>query len=198
MRKALLCLFVLIELTATGRDKVLDRLPAISPLLPGYRLDSVIDRMSTLPLHEIEGVWEFTGEGSLMAIERDPSTSGAGAVYRIVAVQPRSLAIRPGTVMGYLTPAAARGTFDARIYASATPEGTHLHRPGRFTATLTDGGSRFALEPYGRKLRFNWWRLLFPFMYRSVITPLEHAPKTLDGCVRVYPSPAVPANPRYL
>ena len=28
-----------------------------------------------------------------------------------------------------------------------------------------------------------------PYMYRSVITPIEHPRGDLDGCVRVYPAP---------
>ncbi len=193
----LLILAVSLPSMAGGRG-VLDRLPTTSELLKGYRADSVTDRLAAMPLHDIEGLGEFTGQGTLMAIERDPLTHGAATRYRMVAVRSSDLALRPGTVMGYLTPTSRRGRYDARIYTATTDEGTRLRKLARHTITLSDESSRIIIKPYGRLLRFNWWRLIFPYMYRSLITPIERREDDLDGCIRVYPPPAVPLNPVYL
>ncbi len=199
--KTLLSLLILLTgtyLPAAARRPVLDNVPATSELLPAYREDSVRVRMSSLPLHEIEGIWEFAGEGTYMAIERMPSSSGASTIYRMVAVRSSDLSTRPGTVMGYLTPSSRRGVYDARIYTTHTDDGTLLFRPETFTVTLGDGGTRITVRQYGKKFRFNWWRLIIPYMYRSVLTRVERPSGDIDGCVRIYPAPAKPLNPRYL
>lgn len=189
--------FVLLCIPAYARG-VLDNLPDVSRL-DGYESpDSVRARMASMPLHDIEGLWEMTGEGSLMAIERDPATDGASAVYRMIVVRSASVSVREGTVMGYLTPTSQRGQYDARIYSSLSDDHTRLIRPTRNVITLGDEGSRITFRSYGRKLRFNWWRLLLPYMYRTLITPIERSRGDLDGCVRVYPTPSNPLNPRYL
>ncbi len=177
---------------------VLDTLPD-EDCLPGYEsIAKVTSRMAASPLHDIEGIWEMAGEGSLMAIERDPATDGASALYRMIVINSASISTRQGTVIGYLTPTSRRGSYDARIYTALSDDHRRLIRPSRNVISLSDDGSRITFKPYGRTLRFNWWRLLLPYMYRSVITPIEHHRGDLDGCVRVYPAPATPLNPRYL
>ncbi len=195
----LLALLLLMgALPAGARRSVLDDVPSVSQLLPAYREDSVRARLSALPLHEIEGIWEFAGEGSVMAIERDERTSGASTVYRMVTVRSSDLALRPGTVMGYLTPSSKRGVYDARIYSSHTDEGTRLHKPSSCTVTLGDDGTRITVKPYGKMFHVNWWRLLLPYMYRHLITRTERSPGDIEGCLRIFPTPARPQNPRYL
>lgn len=187
----------LLHLTATAKS-VLDHLPD-EPRLAGYEsVATVTSRLAANPLHDIEGLWEMTGEGTLMAIERDPATDGASALYRMIVVRSASLSLREGTVMGYLTPTSKRGHYDARIFSSLSDDRTRLTKPSRNVIMLGDDGSRISFKPYGRILRFNWWRLLLPYMYRTLITPIERHRGDLDGCVRVFPTPANPLNPRYL
>ncbi|MDE5724652.1 MAG: hypothetical protein K2H88_02560 [Duncaniella sp.] len=193
-----LSLLLFTVVPAPARKSVLDGIPRISETLAAYREDSVRERLSTLPLHEIEGIWEFAGEGTLMAIERAPHSSGAATLYRMVAVSSSELSLRPGTVMGYLTPSSKRGIYDARIYSSHTDEGTRLWKPEKFTVTLGDDGTRITVKPYGRIFRVNWWRLVLPYMYRRVISRIERPAGDIEGCVRVYPAPSKPLNPRYL
>lgn len=177
---------------------VLDHLPAEGRLNGYESVGTVTKRLASNPLHEIEGLWEMAGEGTLMAIERDPATDGASALYRMIVVRSASLSLREGTIMGYLTPTSQRGHYDARIYTSLSDDHTRLTNLSRNVVTLGDDGSRIRHKPYGRTLRFNWWRLLLPYMYRTLITPIERQRGDLDGCVRVYPTPANPLNPRYL
>lgn len=188
---------ILLALCAFGLDAkgVLDAVSRDGTVLPGFREDSVRARMSAAPLHDVEGLWEVAGEGSLMAVER---ISSSPDLYVMAVVRGTDPALRPGTVMGYLTPGAARGEFDARIYTSFTDEGTLLTRPDRYSARLDDEGIFLSVRPYGRMFRVNWWRLLLPYMYRSLVTPLERPKGSAEGFLRVYPPPSRPLNPRYL
>ncbi|WP_289287914.1 hypothetical protein [uncultured Duncaniella sp.] len=206
-------LTVVMSLMATGafastspkgiEAKVLDAVPRFSETLQGYDTAAeVTDRLSTMPMHAIEGVWRFAAEGTLMAVERedDSELSGddAGTVtYRMVIVRAADLSLRPGTVMGYLSPTAKRGVYDARIYTGRTDDGTKLYSPRTFTLTLSDNDSRMAINRYGTTFSFNWWRLL-PYMYSRLISRREKKAGDINGCIRVYPMPAIPAEPRYL
>lgn len=182
----------------------LDNLPKRSERLSGYdRPDSITGRLASMPLHAVEGLWRFASEGTLMAIERCDDTSNdnpfdpEATVYHMVVVRAADMTLRPGTVMGYLTPTAKRGVYDARIYTSRHDNGTTLHSLKKFTLTLTDDDSRLAISGYGSSLKFNWWRLL-PYMYRHLFTRKEKSPGEIHGCLRVFPTPAVPTEPRYL
>lgn len=194
LRAPLIALLLIISPLA-GAKSVLDALPAASPVLDGYREDSVKARMAQAPLHAVEGLWELAGEGTLMAVER--YGGGTPDLYVVAVVYSADAAISPGTVMGWLTPAAAAGTFDARLYTSRSDEGTRLAGGDRFTARLTDDGEALIIKPYGRRFRLNWWRLLLPYTYRGAVTPLENSKDNIDGFRRVYPS-RKPRNPRYL
>lgn len=199
----LLCLGILTAGAKGIEEKVLDRVPALSETAEGYdNPTAVVDRLSQLPLHAVEGLWRFAAEGTLMAIERSDDrkigADDAGTVsYRMIVVRAADLTLRPGTVMGYLAPTAKRGVYDARIYTARTDAGTALHSPKKFTLTLGDSDSRLAISNYGTSLRFNWWRLL-PYMYRYVFSRKEKSPGDISGCLRVYPAPAIPSEPRYL
>lgn len=184
-------------------EKPLDKVPQLSERLPGYDTTAeVTERMAAMPLHSIEGLWRFAAEGTLMAIERidddTPSADDAGTVtYRMVVVSAADLSLRPGTVMGYLSPTAKRGVYDARLYTGRTDPGTALHSPKSYTVTLTDSDTRLSLNRYGTSYRFNWWRLL-PYMYSRLVSRTEKKPSGTEGCLRVYPAPAIPLEPRYL
>ena len=183
--------------------KVLDNVPGFSERLTGYDTAAeVAERLSTMPMHSVEGLWRFAAEGTLMAVERvadrEFSADEAGTeTYRMVIVRAADLSLRPGTVMGYLSPTAKRGVYDARIYTGRTDDGTKLYSPRTFTLTLGDSDGRMAINRYGTTFSFNWWRLL-PYMYSRLITKREKKPGDINGCIRVYPLPAIPAEPRYL
>ena len=58
------------------------------------------------------------GEGTFMAIERDPATDGASALYRMIVINSASISTRQGTVIGYLTPTSDE---TAMTHASTLP-----------------------------------------------------------------------------
>lgn len=199
---ALLVLLLPFEtLGAVPGKSMLDGIPSRSEVLPGYERDSAQLRLGEMPLHIVEGIWEFASEGTLMAIERvDSDVNGrpsAATLYKMVAVRGADMALRPGTVMGYLTTTSKRGVYDARIFTSRSDDGTVLSSPKTFTITLTDEDSRLTIKEYGKNFVFNWWRLL-PYMYRYLISRRERSAGDIDGCVRVFPEPARPLEPVYL
>ncbi len=195
MRSLLAAILCLLSAPCLWAGGVLDTVGRSSEVLPGFREDSVRARLACRPLHAVEGIWEVAGEGSLMAIEL---VSESPDLYVMAVVRSADPALRPGTVMGYLTPGASRGQFDTRIYTSMTDEGTLLTRPDSYAARLDDEGGFLSVRPYGRMFRVNWWRLLLPYMYRSVVTPIERPKGSADGFRRVYPRSSRPFNPVYL
>lgn len=174
--------------------------PATSVILSGYDdPDSVRARMAASPLHIVEGLWRFPADGGLMAVERcDISGAGDGASqYRLVVVDAANRILSPGTVMGYLWATSKRGVYEARLYTSVNSEGTSLGSPKYFTLTLDDQESRLSFRKHKTGVRLNLWRLL-PFMFRFSVVRQDNRPDDLDGCVREYPMPALPAEPIYL
>ena len=168
----------------------------------GYgNIDSVRIRMSRMPLHEIEGIWQLTGDGgSIIAIERIPAVSMSGAitVYRMAVIESSEISVLPGTVIGYISPSAKARQYDARIYTSRSDDYSVLTHPTRNLLTLSDDATHLYFRPTSMKLRFNWWRLLLPYLYRGLVSPSTTERRVEDGCVRLYPTPFPPLNPRYL
>lgn len=208
-RSLLILVLVILSAGELNARKLLDSTPERSTVLEGYSDMSVVKkRMGSMPLHHIEGIWQLTGEGSTLAIERitgHEATTGrlapdeeATPVYRMVVIRSTDISVAPGTVTGYLTPAAKERQYDARIYSSRSDDHVLLTSPTANVITLSDDGTRLSFHPYGRRLRFNWWRLLLPYMYRTLVTPLERPAGDIDGCVRLYPAPYPPLQPVYL
>lgn len=180
-----------------AKGKLLDGMSRRSAIISGYEgIDTVTRRMASMPLHEIEGIWRLTGEGgSVIAIERHNDDE---SIYRMVVVASADISVQPGTVIGYLAPTARHREYDSRLFSARSDDYTMLTDPTRNLLMLDDTCNRLSFRPYGRKLRFNWWRLLLPYLYRTLVTPLESSAGASDGCVRLYPTPTPPLNPRYL
>lgn len=157
--------------------------------------DSVVSRMAASPLHRIEGVWRFPADGGLVAVERTDRHSAA-VEYVLAVVAAGNRMLRPGTVIGRISPTSKPDVFEARIYTSVDNDGNPTSAK-TYTLTLTHDDSRLEIRHVRKGVKLNWWRL-FPYMFRGIITPVDESPRNLDGCVRVYPEPAIPENPRYL
>ncbi|MDE6305911.1 MAG: hypothetical protein K2L90_04900 [Muribaculaceae bacterium] len=178
-----------------------DMLPDHATIELGYtNRDSVETRLSGSALHPIEGIWQMTGDGAVIAIEQSqPYTAGQtlASGYRIVLIQSPCRRIRPGTIMGYATQSAKSGRYDAAIYASVDDNGI-LHRKRRFTLELHDTESRLAFIRHRADLRIDLRRLI-PYLFRVSIATGSDRPRDMDGAIRLFPvSDAVTVNPRYL
>ena len=185
--------------TLTAAD-FLHSLPDASTVVPGLYDDvaTVSNRLSTLPLSAVEGVWQMVGDGAIFAVERDESAREPYA-YRMVMIQSPARHVRPGTVLGHVVATVKQGTYEARLYTDLAAR-TGLNFPKKFLLKVsgTDDAC-LTITPLQGKVRFNLWRLL-PYMYRNLVRYNAAArPSDLDGAVRIYPpSAANPLIPRYL
>lgn len=162
--------------------------------------DSVERRLDASALHPVEGIWQMTADGAVIAIEQaEPFTTGQTLTsgYRIVILQSPCRRVRPGTLMGYATPSAKAGHYDAAIYTSIDDNGW-LNLTKRFTLELHDSESRLAFIPHRTGMRIDLRRLI-PYLFRVSISTANDRPRDMDGAIRLYPiSDAAPVNPRYL
>ena len=196
MRNTLLSTMLILAITipSFGND-TFESIPDTSQQLSGYERDSVTNRLRALPLHDIEGLWQWVEDGAIIAIERD-FINEAITRYRMVIVESPQRSIRPGTVMGYLTTTAKRGNFDARIYTDNDLTGL-LSKTKSFNIVMSDD-THFSITSYREGISVNLWRLI-PYMYRINISTKSNRPQGLDGCIKIFPpSTSKPQNPRYL
>lgn len=192
-RLASLLLTLLIAATAIAGS-----LPEQSSVIEGYERDSVISRMRSLTLHPIEGLWQFAENGATIAIERNSNGLPDDGVtrYHMVIVNSPRLTIEPGTLMGYVTPTAKKGVYEATIYTNFDG-GTTLTIPKKFILTFNDD-SHLAFSRDNSGIRINIWRFM-PYMFRYSITYKNERPRNIDGCIRVFPESANSfTQPRYL
>lgn len=196
-RLLLLTLSVLVW-TSVSAEKFVDTLPVVSEVVEGYTREAAERRIAEAGPHRIEGIWQFTADGVTVAVERvEPVQSVPGNYnYRMILIRSANRALRPGTVMGYLSATAHPSTFDARLYTSE--KGRRLTRPTRFTLKLTDDESRMSFLEHKTSVKLNLWRML-PYMFRHTVrTRVNEQARDLHGCMRLFPDPAVPPEPRYL
>lgn len=167
---------------------------------PDNAVAEAAGRLRSLPLHPVEGLWQFPGHDAVIEICRDDTSSVSDNVarYNMTLILTSDLSVRPGTVVGYLTPTGRYGVYDSRIYTEMSSDGERrLVNPRKYVLTLEDGESRLVMKRYGKKMKFRWWRLM-PYMFRWAISDSEISPGELEGLVRIFPEPAIPLNPVYL
>lgn len=169
---------------------------ADEPLVPGQVADGygTVNQAAdhfrrTLPPTSIEGVWELTDNGAVIAVERtqEPLKSGTDA-YRIIYVAGPDSSLPHGSVIGYVAQGSTTKSYDARIYTRIECDdngGVFVSNPQSFALTITDD-SRLALKHYTVGLKVNAWRLL-PYMLGRVISKRDDRPHNLDGMVRIFP-----------
>lgn len=176
-------------------------LPKTSSLADGFNgIRQARLTIDNAPLHHIEGLWQPTADGGVVAILRwtgsdCPRLSDQRDIYRLIVVSSPRKSVRPGTVMGYAVPTARKGYYDARIFTRQS--GNRLTTPQRFTLHLADD-SRLSMTP----VKGNWrvtFRPRIPYLFRVSISRQENErPGELDGFTRIYPAGSLPAEPRYL
>ncbi len=103
--------------------------------------------------------------------------------------------MRPGTVMGWASPAATPGKWDARIFTRT--DGRELHTPRRFTLTLADD-NHITFTPASSGIKISLWRMM-PYIFRAGVRETA-PPDGLDGLLRLWPPSAdtPPVTPVYL
>lgn len=168
-----------------------------------YSRKAVEKRMDSRPLHPIEGIWQWAGQGALIAIEAEnslPSSatpSPASARYRLTLIESPDRTTRPGTVIGYAVPTARAGYYTAHLSPAS---GLEKKFKGDHEYTLhldSDAGAHLSFTRVKSGYRVSLRRLI-PYLFRLSVYREDNRPSDLDGCLRVYPRPARPLAPRYL
>ncbi len=195
-RWLLLLTVALLAPDSIGAASFIDTLPKRSVVLDGYARSETERRLAGLDLHHIEGIWQFTSDGVIVAIERIPRTVSGfqSACYRMVLLASPNRSLRPGTLAGHVSPTAKSGIYEARIYTTVV--GSSLIAPRRFTLKLDDTDRQLVFNKHKSKFSVNLWRVL-PYMWRHTVTR-NYEPAGYRGCVRVFPEPELPLEPRYL
>lgn len=182
-----------------AEKRLIDRLPQRSVADSGFAHSTMIETLRQLPLHHIEGIWKFPATGSEVAIVRsNPDINNPTAsvnLYHIILFTSDSRAIRPGTIMGFITPSSTQGEYDARIYTSSV--GSTLIMPKTFALTLAENDTSLRFKQKKSTFSINLWRLL-PYLWRYTIHPNTSTDTQTDGCIRIFPEPPVPREPIYL
>lgn len=172
-------------------------LEASGQQLDGYNdIAAVKERLLTLALQDVEGLWRFPDSGTLIAIERDDDVASR---FRIVAIESPYVVIEPGELLGYARPTTKRNVFDARLKETHAGNSTDA-KMHDFLLTINESDA-IALTPVkkGIKIGWDWWRL-FPYMFRLRVNKVDNTPKDLHGVLRVWPRSVTvpPRQPRYL
>lgn len=176
-------------------------MPMTGQHLDGYSTQQETkDRMQALAMQDIEGIWKFPVNGTVIAIERDDDEASR---FRIVAIESPYLIVSPGDLLGYAYPTTKRNAFDARlkeIHADGSAAGINSQNRHRFTLTLNESDAlEFAPVRKGYKVSWDWWRL-FPYMFRVRVNKVDDRQHGLDGALRLWPRSLTvpPRQPRYL
>lgn len=181
-----------------AEKRIIDDLPKFSETVSGFNKTMAIGILKEADLHHIEGIWLFPATGVEVAIMRKadqkPSTADNTVSYIIILLHSPNRTLRPGTVMGMITPAPKRGEYDAKIYTRAV--GTSLTMPKRFTLTLDKDDGALSFKQHKNAFSVNLWRLL-PYLWRYSVHSNQQDRST-EGCIRTYPAPALPREPVYL
>lgn len=192
---------IIIAVTALcprAEKKIIDGLPKFSETISGFSRAEAVDRLKESDLHHIEGIWQFPATGVEVAImrtdDRHSDKESRITSYRIIILYSPNRSLRPGTVMGLVTPAPKRGEYDARIYTRSV--GTSLTMPKRFTLTLDNDDGALSFKQHKSAFSVNLWRLL-PYLWRYSVHANQQD-KSTEGCIRVYPAPLLPREPVYL
>lgn len=199
LRTFLFIACVIVVTTTNAAGKITSRLPQKSQVVDGYADRQAVERRLTRSgMARIEGIWTIPSTGAEFAIERTSGTAlGAEATaYRIVVLRMPDRSVRPGTIMGYLTPGAA-SEFDAAIYTSSDATDGTLRTPARFTLRMHDDGT-LGFKRVRQRYDIELFRLL-PYMFRRVIrTHRGDDGSASSVAIRKFPQPDIPLTPRYL
>lgn len=194
---ATIILLLLCMTVSQAEPKLINALPSRSETIKDFSTGVMMAQMSELALHRIEGIWQFPSTGVELAIIRENATSADikdnPIVYRMIIVSSPDRAIRPGTVMGLVTPAAKNGEYDANIYTKNI--GSLLTIPKKFSLALSDNDTSLEFKKHRSAFSINLWRLL-PYLWRYTVYPNRTNTES-DGCIRIFPEPPLPREPIY-
>ncbi len=166
-------------------------------LFPGCSAEEMKRRIDNLGPVPIEGLWQFTGDGAVIAVERSQADIEPDALpysYNIIMVEPVDDKVVAGALIGRLKATALASSFDCTLF---TDPDNPRSRTRRFTVKMTDEGHlSFVKVKSGTTVSL--WRLI-PYLFRVTVVKRAGRDPNLDGAIRIYPlSPSTFNGPRYL
>lgn len=193
LRVALCALSLLAMSDADAAKRYVDSLPSKSYIIESYSPEQAETRLLTEPIASVEGLYDLTIDGSLISVEKwtpDDRPTDNLTYLRLVVVRSPNRSIRPGTVFGYMTPAARSKAYDARIYTSLNGNGV-LSNPKTYRLMLSDNGA-LVFNKVKSGVIINWNKLL-PRRVRYIFDYRPDDRNGYDGLI-----PHSPDLPRYL
>lgn len=160
--------------------------------LPGYTRMEVEERLSARDLHRIEGLWQMTDGGALLAIERDEALPGS---YKVVVVEAADRRLLAGTVVGSIEKAANGNMYIGKMFTQL--KGDNLLLPRTFSMKIDEEAGLLECMKNRATVRINLWHFV-PFLYRNSVRTMQNDNAAHHGLRRIYPSPSVPLEPIYL
>lgn len=120
--------------------------------------------------------------------------------YAIILRENPSPNLQPGTVMGWLSPLAKTGQFDA-IIMTKEKDGK-LTAPRRFILELNPDGSLLSMLEIKKRLRLDPLRFL-PYLFHGVslkgtLKMEDNTDRAIQGFIKLTPRPSIPLTPRML
>ncbi len=163
----------------------------------GYSLQEVKSRIDNIGPSPIEGLWQFTGGGATIAIERAAAPVSPDALppsFNIILVESPDGSVSQGTLIGTAGQTALSSSFDCYLFKDHNkPEGGRR----RFTIRLNDEGHiSFLKVKSGISVSLRRW---MPYLFRMTVIKRNERNEQLDGCIKLYPvNPSTFNTPRYL
>lgn len=154
----------------------------------------------------IGGIWSATTDGANVGIVPAKAWIMATGItppenertfaeqWLIILLDNPDPYLQPGTLMGWISPAAKPDYYNARIFTRR--KGSTLTSPHQFILHLADDG-HMTMKGIRKGIEINPWRLL-PYMIRGTIKWRDETPRDLDGFLKKWPVPHNPQNPRSL
>lgn len=148
-----------------------------------FDLDSLKTYLREDSRSPIEGIWQISGEGAVIAISRKPASK---ANFEVSIIDSPALEVLPGTIVGELTTTGADDMWEAR-FVRAGKAGQALPRVGSrdFMCRLVSPGVlRFSSFRKNRKISL--WRWI-PYLFRVSVSEKPTRPADADGARMLYP-----------
>ena len=151
--------------------KFVDNLPTASAApIAGFTYTDLLERLTAMTLHHIEGVWQYNDTDVEVAIVRrslyEPAPDNEADHYLMIVVDAPNRTIRQGTVIGHISRADKERVYTARIYTSSV--GSHLTIPKTFTIMLDSSDNSFSLRKHNSQMLVFLWRFA-PYLWRYTI-----------------------------
>ena len=149
----------------------------------GFDLDSLKTYLREDSRSPIEGIWQISGEGAVIAISRKPATQ---ATYEVRIIDSPALEILPGQIVGELTTTGADDVWEARFA-----------KPGKSDRPLPKSGSRdfmcklvspgvMRFSSFRKNRKISLWRWI-PYLFRVTVSEKPTRPADADGARMIYP-----------